>query len=129
MNNKYIIIQAFKEILEDGKIDNETVKKYFHKDYIQEVNGAKINYDEFKLHLIKQRQSIENISIKFNTILSYENIIFSNHNVNCIKKDGSFCFFKVIAEFRIKDGKIIFCDELTHLIKGKQSDTDMGQRF
>lgn len=129
MHNKDIIIQAFKEILEDGKIDNETIKKYFHKDYIQEVNGIKIDYDEFKLHLFKQRQSIENISIKFNTILSYDNIIFSNHNVHCTKKDGSFCSFKVIAEFRIKDEKIFFCDELTHLIEGKQSDTDMGQRF
>ena len=32
----------------------------------------------------------------------------------------------VIAEFRLRDGKIVSCDELTHLLSGGERDRDLG---
>ena len=33
---------------------------------------------------------------------------------------------KVIAEFRLRDNKVYYCDELTHMLEGDDKDKDLG---
>ncbi|PAF42376.1 nuclear transport factor 2 family protein [Helicobacter sp. 11S02596-1] len=128
MQTKAIVQECFQKILEEGKIDNTTIEHYFSKNYTQCVNGIQIDFENFKSHLHKQRETIQTITIKFITLLAEGNIVFTNHLVNARKKDGTHSVFKVLAQFSLEDGKIIACDELTQLLEGNQKDSDLGSR-
>ena len=54
--------------------------------------------------------------------------MFTNHHATALKPDGSEVKMHVIAEFRVRDGKIYYCDELTHMLSGSESDKDLGSR-
>ncbi len=51
------------------------------------------------------------------------------HVAQGIKDDGNLVRTQVNALFQIKQQKIILCNELTHLITGQESDSDLGLRY
>ena len=121
-----IIKESFKNVLESKTFDQELVDKYFHSNYIQFVDGNKIEFDQFLEHIKTQKKIIKEISTTFKTIIQDGNTVFSNHVVNILKTNNTSVTTHVIAEFRLKNNKIHYCDELTHMIKGDASDKNLG---
>ena len=127
-NGIKIIKEAFKNVLESNIYNRELVNKYFHADYKQYVDGKKIDHTQFHEHIEAQKEVASKLSTSFKSIIQQENIVFSNHIVKVTKKDNTYVTTHVIAEFRLKDNMIYYCDELTHMIEGSEYDKDLGSR-
>lgn len=125
---KTIIKSVFKEIFENTFFNEAVIQKYFDPEYIQEVDGKKLDYTQFCKHVRLQKETISTMSIDFQTLVAEGNVLFSNHVVSGITKDGRSGKFRVIAEFHFKNQKIIYCNELTHMISGDEKDRDLGSR-
>ncbi len=123
-----IIKEAFKYVLESSTYDKDLINKYFHPNYVQYVDGKQIDGAQFHEHIKAQKKVIKNISTSFKSIIQQNDIVFSNHVVKVAKNDNSSVTTHVIAEFRLKDNLIHYCDELTHMIEGSEKDKDLGSR-
>ncbi len=125
---KTIIKNIFKEIFEPAVYSVTAVQKYIDPAYVQEVDGKILYFKEFCQHVEVQKSHIATISFDFRTMISEGDIVFSNHIVSATTADGRSGQVRVIAEFRLKDGKLISCNELTHMISGDEKDRDLGSR-
>lgn len=125
---KNFLKEAFANVIEDMNATEETYANYFSKDYVQYVDGKKLTYSDFVAHMKAQKSVLKSAKITFRHMLVEGDKIATVHEVDAIKKDDSIIEAQVNALFQIKNGKIILCDELTHLIKGNESDKDLGSR-
>lgn len=128
MNNKQFMHQALTEVLgtEIGSLD--VVKKYFSEDYVQVVNGKKIDFNEFVTHLEVLKDATKSISITIKSIAEGDGCVHTQHIAQAVKKNGSKSEFEVFANFQLENGKILRCEELTRMISGDVSDDDLGSR-
>lgn len=126
--NKDVILSVFEEVLGSSSVDEQTIEKYFDPSYIQNVDGVVLDYQGFIKHMKKQKEVIKSIDVEFVTIVQEGDIVFTNHIVDAQKKDDFCVKVKVIAQFTIRDGRLIGCDELTHLLSGNKEDKDIGSR-
>lgn len=124
--NKTIIKNVFKDILGNAVFDSELINKYFSTDYVQTVNGITLSFHDFVKHLQALKEKINDISAEIKSIAEEGETVFTNHIATTIMKDGTMVKTKVIAEFRIRNGKLFYCDELTKLIEGKEEHSDLG---
>lgn len=128
LNNKQIIQDAFRDVIENTSAGEEMISQYFSKDYRQFVDGKQLNYDQFVAHMKAQKLAIKSVKVSFENMLSDGDKVSTVHIVDAVKKDGSIIKVKVIAMFQIDQGKIMLCDELTYFIKGNDVDRDLGSR-
>jgi len=128
MNYKEIVKKGFDLLSQKGGINDEEIAAYFHRDYRQYVDGKELDYAGFVAHMKAQQNVVAKMNIYFKNIIQEDNIVFTNHVVDIWKKDGGKIKIHVIAQFTMKDGKVIGCDELTHLISGNEEDKDIGSR-
>lgn len=128
IETKQLIRDAFVNVLENPDATDATYADYFSKDYIQHVDGKTLNYDGFVAHMQTLKSVVETMKVTFEQLIVDGDKVCSVHVVDAIKKDGNEVQIKVIAYMQIKDKKIVFCDELTHMLKGEKSDRDLGSR-
>lgn len=120
------IKQVFKEVIENLDRDEKIISQYFSPHYIQFVDGHKLNYNDFVQHMLIQKTLLESATVFIEHCVSEGNKICTLHRVDAVKKNGASISVKVIAYFEIEDGKIISCDELTHILKGEKEDQSIG---
>ncbi|MFS4470269.1 hypothetical protein [Chryseobacterium sp. T20] len=123
---KHFIQQVFQEVLENPVFDEVLIEKYFSKQYIQFVDHAQLNYEEFVLHIKKLKEKIAEQKMEIITYAENGNIIFTNHIAKSTLKDGSKVVHKVLAEFTIQNHQIIRCDEMTLLVEGDETEKNLG---
>lgn len=123
------IRQVFTDVVENMAANEETYSTYFSEKYIQHVDGKTLGYKEFVDHMKAQKAAMKSVEVSFEHIVAEGDKICTVHSVNGVKKNGEKIGFKIIALFQIKEGKIIFCDELTHLTMGTRADKDLGSRI
>lgn len=125
--NKIWIQTFFKQIFEDPDVDfKKIILEKVSPDYIQIVDGKTLDFDHFFQHIIALKEVISKAEVKFEHIVAEEDKVFTIHKVHVKKKNNDEIIAKVIAMFQIKNNKLILCDELTHIEKGKEEDTDLG---
>ena len=120
--------KAFAAVFEAPDFNIEVIKKYFHLNYVQYVDGKTLNFEQFIKHIEMLKAFIADIKIKFVHLVAEGNVVCSVHYAEGIKKNGGRIKAKVIALFKFEDKKIIFCEELTSLIEGDESDRNLGSR-
>lgn len=125
---KIFVKEIFKNTIENMDATEETYAQYFSQDYVQHVDGKTLNYTDFVAHMKAQKNVIKSAKVTFKHIITEGDTVATVHIVNGIKKDGSIIEAQVNALFKIKNKKVVLCDELTHLIKGEKSDRDLGSR-
>jgi ketosteroid isomerase-like protein len=104
------------------------LSRYFAPDYVQDVDGKRLDYAGFidharvlKTQLRRGRAAIKALIVDGDTIADI-------HVIEDEKTNGDSIRTKVIAFFTVRDGKIVRVDELTHLQHGADEDRDMGSR-
>lgn len=126
MTNKELIKDCFINLLESPLYRPEVIATYFSTDYIQCVDGNKLDYTIFSDHIKKLKEVTDKLSITFNYMAEEGNLVFTNHSVLVHRNDGSISKVKVIATFVIENEKIVFCDELTLHEEGSHDDANLG---
>lgn len=124
--SKEFIEKVFKEVLEDLNADEKIICRYFSPDYIQHVDGHRLNYKDFVDHMYVQKSLLDSIKVCIERCVVEANGICTVHRVDAIKKNGEKVIVKVIAYFEVENGKIVLCDELTHILKGEAKDKSIG---
>ncbi len=126
---------AMKEVIEnsfrastDMKATEEDYARYHSTDYIQHVDGKILDYNEYVQHRNNVKKTLKSVKVVFHDIIIEKNKIVTRHTAYAVKNDDIEIELQVIAIFEIKDGKIISCNELTHLAKGERPDRDLGSR-
>jgi hypothetical protein len=126
IQNKQLIKDAFSQVVGSTIADEKVIANFFHPEYKQYVDGVELNYSDFVQHMIAQKGVIRNAVVNFRNIVAEDELVFTNHEVVATKNDGSIIKAHILAEFTIADGKIIRCDELTHVIQGSDEDRNIG---
>ena len=128
MDYKEMVKKGFALLSRNGGISDAEIATYFHPDYRQYVDGVELYYAGFVAHMKAQQKVVAEMNVSFKNIVQEGNTVFTNHVVDILKKDGGRVKIHLLAEFTIKDGKIIRCDELTRLVSGNEEDRDIGSR-
>lgn len=125
--NKELLKHIFLKLFKNSIYDEALIDRYFDKSYVQQVDGKILKLEAFKKHIKKLKELRTVVDIQFNTVAEENDAVFSNHIVTTTNKDGSdLASHQVIAEFRFKNEKITYCDELTRLISGELSHQELG---
>ncbi|GAB5588041.1 hypothetical protein Unana1_02941 [Umbelopsis nana] len=125
-----IIQKAFRNVVEDTTDSAlEQIPLYFSSKYIQHVDDKTIDYQHFIDHMKAQKKAVASVKITFERLIEAGSQIGSVHVAHAIKKNGTTVRIRVIALFKIVDGKIEQCDEVTQMLQGSEpSDADLGSR-
>lgn len=102
--------------------------KYMSKNYVEHIDGKVFNFQQWLHHMNGLKVLMKSYSLTFDEILAEDNKIAASYVVHAIKKNGSELDIRIIAIFKVKDGKLVYCDELTHLIKGNPSEKNIGSQ-
>jgi hypothetical protein len=78
------------------------------------------------MHQKNIKSLIKSMTPDFKYMVSDGTHVAAVYFIYLTKNDGSKLGVKDIAYFTLKDHKIIYVDELTHLIKGNQADKNIG---
>jgi ketosteroid isomerase-like protein len=112
----------------DPRQDVANLSRYFAPDYVQDVDGKRLDYAGFidharvlKTHLRRGRVTIETLIVDGDTIADI-------HVIEAEKTNGDSIRTKVLAFFTVSAGKFVRVDELTHLLRGADEDKDIGSR-
>lgn len=112
----------------DPRQSVEHLSEYFAPDYVQDVDGKRLDYAGFldharalKAHLRGGRVAIEALIVEGDTIADI-------HVVEAEKTNGDSIRTKVIAFFTVRDGRIVRVDELTRMLHGADEDRDLSSR-
>lgn len=127
-DNEELVRKVFKNIIEADHVRENEVARFFSPDYVQHVDGHTLDYQGFIHHLHAQRKEIASMRVSFLSIVGDDHDVFTNHIVSVCKKDGTEAAIKVLAQFTIRNKKIIACDELTYMISGAAGDKNLGSR-
>lgn len=126
MDNKELVKTVFNLLFESKKMNTEEISAYFSRDYVQIVGKEFLNFEDFICHVRKVREKLSSCHITFQTLISEGNIVFSNHMVDAILRNGTLLRQHILAEFEVQDGKIIRCDELACQLDGDVSEKNLA---
>lgn len=112
----------------DAKKAQEIIERYMHKDYVQHVDGKIMYYKDSLPHRVAQLTLIKDLNITFDHLMADGDKVYSIHRAKATKLKGGEVEVRVFALFRLRDGKIYFCDELTHVVKGDAADKEIGSK-
>jgi hypothetical protein len=102
--------------------------KYMSTDYVEHIDGKVFNFKQWLHHMNGLKGLMKSYTLTFDEIVAEKNQLAASYVVHATKKDGSKLDIRIIAIFKIKNGKMIYCDELTHVINGAPSDKNIGSR-
>ena len=123
---KSFIEKVFSEVVESRTASEAVISQYFSPHYIQHVDGTVMTYHDFVQHMITQKALLTSVRVFIERCVVEGNRICTIHIVHAVKNNGQKVAVKVIACFEIENGKIVLCDELTHLLNGDEEDVCLG---
>jgi ketosteroid isomerase-like protein len=112
----------------DPNQDADGLSRYFAPDYIQDVDGKRLDFNGFIDHARTLKRSLRRGHATIEKLVVDGDTIADIHVIDAEKTNGDSIRVKVIAFFTTRDGKIVRVDELTHLLHGADEDRDLGSR-
>ncbi len=100
--------------------------KYVSKDFINPIDGNTFIYEQWVTHQKDIKAMTKSVKPTFDLMVAEGNHVAAIFRVNIIKNDGSELEVKDMAFFEIKNNKIVRVEELTRLLKGAETDKDIG---
>ncbi|MTG99420.1 MULTISPECIES: nuclear transport factor 2 family protein [Myroides] len=126
MTKKQLIEQNFKDILDNPVFDEQIIGRYFDRDYVQYVDGKKLDYEMFCQHMKALKNKTKSLEVKIISCVEQGDEAFTNHLVSVVDANGNVSTIKVIAYFKFRNEKVILCDELTFHLEGDIASKDLG---
>lgn len=105
---------------------NMDYSKYVSKDFVNPIDGNVFNYEQWVTHQKHIKAITKSMTPKFDLMVAEGDNVATIYHINIIKNDGSRLVVKDMAFFKIKNNKVVYCEELTRLIKGEQKDQNIG---
>ena len=74
------------------------------------------------------KRVMKSLKVTFRYLIAEGDKVATVHIVEGEKTNGTKIKAQVNAVSQIRDGKVVHCDELTHLYQGDKEDKDLGSR-
>lgn len=100
--------------------------KYVASDYIQHIDGETFNFNQWAQHMRDIKLQMKSQSISFDDAIAEGDKVTIVGTFYGVKKDGSEVSVKMMGIFTIKNHKVVYGDELTHLLTGNAADENIG---
>jgi hypothetical protein len=126
--NKTLLKEAFTKVFANMDPADMTYTQYISKDYVQYVDGKKLNYNDFVEHLKTLKSSMKSIKVTFKDMVAEDDKVMTIHIAEGVKKDGKTIKTQFNALFQIKDHKFVLGNELSHPIERDVSNKDLASR-
>jgi ketosteroid isomerase-like protein len=94
----------------DPRQDAESLSRYFAPDYVQDVDGKRLDFNGFIDHARTLKSSLRSGRATIETIIVDGMTIADIHVVDAEKTNGATIRAKVIAFYTVRDGKIVRVD-------------------
>jgi ketosteroid isomerase-like protein len=121
-------LQSVFDRLFDPAASAEDVGAFFSPDYVQDVDGRRLDRGEFLNHVRVLKSTLDSATVTFKEIAADGTTIADIHVVEARKKNGDRVRVKVMAFYTLENGKIRRIEELTYLLEGRAEDRDLGFR-
>src|SRR5271168_2133816 len=112
----------------DPKQDAESLSRYFAPNYVQDVDGKRLDFNGFIDHARTLKATLRRGHATIEKLIVDGDTIADTHIIDAEKTNGDSIRVKVTAFLTARDGKIVRVDELTHLLHGAEEDSDLGSR-
>ncbi|GAA5100829.1 nuclear transport factor 2 family protein [Wohlfahrtiimonas larvae] len=122
-----LVTESF-EVLFDVNTSVDDVRPFFSKNYTQWVDGKSLDYDDFFQHVVALKEVIAKAHVEFIEFMVEGDTAADIHDVFVTKKNSEDLHVRVIAFFTFENDQIASVREMTHLLKGSESDHDLGSR-
>lgn len=126
--NKILIKHMFRDMFERDSFDARVIDRYFSPKYVQHADGATLNFDGFVDHVRELKRTVGKLDVTFEQMVAEGDKVMEIHRVEGEKRDGGKFTARLMSFWLIEDGKIVLCDELSHLEQGAAEDRDLGSR-
>jgi predicted SnoaL-like aldol condensation-catalyzing enzyme len=126
--NKSLVERAFQDVFASNAFDEGAISRYFSPRYVQKSDGRTLDYAGFVAHVRELKRMVKNVKITFERAVAEGASVVSIHRAEAKKVAGGRVAVRVFALFVIEEGKIVSCDELTHLERGAAEDRDLASR-
>lgn len=102
--------------------------RYMSENYLEHIDGKTFNFEQWLHHMTGIKKLMKSYELRFNEIVVEGENIAASYDVQATKINGEKLVIRVIAIFKIKDGKMVYCDELTHLLEGSDLDKHLSDK-
>jgi hypothetical protein len=102
--------------------------KYMSTNYIEHIDGKTFNFKQWLHHMNGLKAMMKSYTLTFDEIVAEGDQIATSYVVHATKKDNSKLAIRINAIFKIKNHKMIYCNELTHLLKGSEAEKDIASQ-
>lgn len=109
-----------------NKDPNMDYGKYVAKDFINPIDGNVFNYEQWVTHQKHIKTMVKSMTPNFDLMVAEGNNVAAIYHIDIVKNDGSKLVVKDMAFFKIDHDKVVYCEELTRLIKGDETDKNIG---
>ncbi|MGR2680441.1 MULTISPECIES: nuclear transport factor 2 family protein [Chromobacterium] len=123
-----VVRELFECALLSPELDESRLARLVHPDYRQQADGRNLDYPAFVRHLRHLKRECSRVGLEILSWAEQGERLFTRHLVTADKRAGGQVRMLVIAEFRVRDGMVRACDELTHMLGGAAEDRDLGSR-
>ena len=100
--------------------------KYVSKDFINPIDGNRFDFEQWATHQKNIKKMVKSMTPVFDNIVAEGDQVAAIFYVDIVKNDGSKLRVKDMGFFKIKDGRIVYVEELTRLVKGDEKDKEIG---
>ena len=105
----------------------KVLDRYFSPSYRQRTNGCWEDRNGFANHARKLREICTSAKIEVLDELRDGNFYATRHRVHCIKRDGADVVMEVYLFAEMEEsGRFLRVEETTLMLKGTESDRDLG---
>ncbi|WP_273868850.1 nuclear transport factor 2 family protein [Serratia odorifera] len=123
-----IVVRALQQVVASPEHHPAVIADFFSQDYQQQVDGHTLDYAQFVQHMALLKQQTRSMRLNVLALAEQGETVLTHHRVVVEKCDGRRCEVQVLAHFTLCAGRIVRCDELTHLLSGDSADRDLGGR-
>lgn len=126
--NKTLIRRMFQDVFGVDSFDQEVLQRYFSPKFIQHADGKTLDFAGLVDHVRELKRTVTNLRFQCEYMLAEGNQVMDVHRVEGEKRSGGTFAVRLFSLWVIDDGKIVLCDELSHLEQGAAEDHDLGSR-
>jgi predicted SnoaL-like aldol condensation-catalyzing enzyme len=126
--NKSLVERSFQDVFASDAFDEGVIARYFSPRYEQKTDGRPLDFPGFVSHVRELKRTLKNVKIMFERMVAEGANVVTIHRAEAEKIAGGNIAIRVFALFVIDEGKIVLCDELTHLEQGAAEDRDIASR-
>ncbi|HEV2613960.1 MAG TPA: hypothetical protein VGV92_04550 [Gammaproteobacteria bacterium] len=110
----------------ENKDPNMDYGKYVSHDFVNPIDGKVFNYQQWVTHQKHIKAMVKSMTPKFDWMVADGDNVATIFYITIIKNNGEKLVVKDLAFFKINHDKVVYCEELTRLIKGNVKNKNIG---